>query len=89
MNSIPLKGGGFKPEFVFDETRNNPRADRLLGLLVTTPRLHGIHHSAVEAHRHANLSSGLTLWDALHGTLRRDVAQDAIRIGLPAGNPTL
>ena len=60
------------------------RADRLLGLLVTTPRLHGIHHSDVEAHRHANLSSGLTLWDALHGTLRRDVAQGAIRIGVPA-----
>ena len=60
------------------------RADRLLGRLVTTPRLHGIHHSDRIEHQQANLSSGLTLWDALHGTLRRDVAQRDIAIGLPA-----
>ena len=59
------------------------RADRLLGRLLTTPRLHGIHHSDRPEHQHANLSSGLTLWDALHGTLRRDVAQQAITVGLP------
>ncbi len=64
------------------------RADRLLGRLVTTPRLHGIHHSDRPEHQHANLSSGLTVWDALHGTLRRDVAQRAIHVGLPADERT-
>lgn len=57
--------------------------ERLLGVIVVTPRLHGIHHSEVEAHRRANLSSGLTLWDWLHGTLRGDVPQARITIGLP------
>jgi hypothetical protein len=32
----------------------------------------------------SNWSSGLTLWDRLHGTLRLDVPQEAITIGVPA-----
>ena len=32
----------------------------------------------------ANWSSGLTLWDGLHGTLRSNVPQDEITIGVPA-----
>ena len=61
-------------------------AERRLGRVVVTPRLHGIHHSAVLAHQHANYSSGLALWDRLHGTARTDVPQAAITIGLPAGD---
>ena len=30
----------------------------------------------------SNWSSGLAIWDRLHGTFRCDVAQDAIRIGV-------
>ncbi len=52
--------------------------------LVVTPCQHGIHHSDVQAHQHANFSSGLALWDRLHGTDRSDVAQAAITIGVPA-----
>ncbi|MGE5270356.1 MAG: sterol desaturase family protein [Thiohalocapsa sp.] len=55
-----------------------------LGRLVMTPRLHGIHHSTVHAETDSNWSSGLVLWDRLHGTLRRDVPQPAIVIGVPA-----
>lgn len=55
-----------------------------LGRLVVTPRQHGIHHSDMQAHQHANFSSGLAVWDCLHATARRDVAQAAITIGLPA-----
>jgi sterol desaturase/sphingolipid hydroxylase (fatty acid hydroxylase superfamily) len=62
-----------------------PRAaERALSALVTTPRLHGIHHSARPGETSSNWSSGLTLWDRLHGTLRRDVPQASIAIGLPA-----
>ena len=46
--------------------------------------MHGIHHSVVRAETDSNWSSGLTLWDRLHGTLRLDVPQDAITIGVPA-----
>lgn len=62
-----------------------PRAaERALSALVTTPPLHGIHHSTRRGETESNWSSGLTLWDRLHGTLRRDVPQAAITIGLPA-----
>jgi sterol desaturase/sphingolipid hydroxylase (fatty acid hydroxylase superfamily) len=58
--------------------------ERALLALVTTPRLHGIHHSARRGESEANWSSGLSLWDRLHGTLRRDVPQAALTIGVPA-----
>jgi sterol desaturase/sphingolipid hydroxylase (fatty acid hydroxylase superfamily) len=58
--------------------------ERRLNLLVVTPRMHGIHHSTVREETDSNWSSGLTLWDRLHGTLRLDVPQDAIDIGVPA-----
>lgn len=58
--------------------------ERLLVQVVVTPRMHGIHHSVVEEETNANWSSGLTLWDRLHRTLRLDLPQDAITIGLPA-----
>ncbi len=57
--------------------------ERRLNLLVVTPRMHGIHHSTVKEETDSNWSSGLTVWDVLHGTLRLDVPQDAIRIGVP------
>lgn len=59
------------------------RLERALCLFVVTPRLHGIHHSIVLDERDANWSSGLTLWDRLHGTLRLDVPQAEITIGVP------
>ena len=55
-----------------------------LNLFVVTPRMHGIHHSTVREETDSNWSSGLTLWDRLHGTLRLDVPQVGIDIGVPA-----
>jgi len=49
---------------------------------VVTPRLHGIHHSSVSEETNSNWSSGLTVWDYLHGTLRLDVPQQTITIGV-------
>ncbi len=73
-------------EIVFHHAnlRLPPRVERALGLFVVTPRMHGIHHSVVRDEMDSNWSSGLTLWDALHGTLRRDVPQAALTIGVPA-----
>ncbi|MBA3297019.1 MAG: sterol desaturase family protein, partial [Acidobacteria bacterium] len=56
--------------------------ERRLGWLIVTPRMHGIHHSIEEDEVNANWSSGLTLWDWLHGTLKRDVPQQALTIGV-------
>ncbi|HJU54205.1 MAG TPA: sterol desaturase family protein [Pyrinomonadaceae bacterium] len=58
--------------------------ERKLNRLVVTPRMHGIHHSVVKEETNSNWSSGLSLWDRLHGTLRLNVPQDAITIGVPA-----
>lgn len=58
--------------------------ERWLCRFVVTPRMHGIHHSIVQEETESNWSSGLTLWDWLHGTLRLNVPQQAITIGVPA-----
>jgi sterol desaturase/sphingolipid hydroxylase (fatty acid hydroxylase superfamily) len=58
--------------------------ERQLNRVLVTPRMHGIHHSIVEDETNANWSSGLTLWDWLHGTLRLNIPQDWITIGVPA-----
>ncbi len=58
--------------------------ERRLNLFVVTPRMHGIHHSSVKEETNSNWSSGLAVWDRLHGTLRLDVPQDEIEIGVPA-----
>jgi sterol desaturase/sphingolipid hydroxylase (fatty acid hydroxylase superfamily) len=48
------------------------QVERVLRVLVMTPRLHGIHHSIHRELRDSNWSSGLTLWDRLHGTYRTE-----------------
>jgi sterol desaturase/sphingolipid hydroxylase (fatty acid hydroxylase superfamily) len=58
--------------------------ERGLGRVFVTPRMHGIHHSQVRDEADSNWSSGLTLWDWLHGTLRLNVPQREITIGVPA-----
>jgi len=58
--------------------------ERQLARVVMTPRLHGIHHSVVVSEQDSNWSSGLTLWDRLHGTYRANVPQDDIEIGVAA-----
>jgi sterol desaturase/sphingolipid hydroxylase (fatty acid hydroxylase superfamily) len=64
-----------------------------LGLVLATPRMHGIHHSARREEQDSNWSSGLSIWDRLHGTLRQDVPQERLVIGLApsemAGGPGL
>jgi sterol desaturase/sphingolipid hydroxylase (fatty acid hydroxylase superfamily) len=67
--------------FQHADLRLPPRIERALRWLVVTPRLHGIHHSSVREETASNWSSGLTVWDRLHGTLRVDVPQRAIAIG--------
>lgn len=60
------------------------RWERRLALVLTTPRMHGIHHSAVHDQTDSNWSSGFSFWDRLHGTFRLDVDQMGVTIGVPA-----
>lgn len=58
--------------------------ERRLGWLVVTPRMHGIHHSIVREEADSNWSNLLSVWDRLHGTLRLDVPQEEVTIGVAA-----
>jgi len=56
--------------------------ERRVARILVTPRLHGIHHSIIPEHVNSNWSSGLTVWDWLHRTLRTSIPQDSIVIGV-------
>lgn len=70
--------------FHHSNTRLPEDVDHVLGKLIVTPRLHGIHHSIVERETNSNLASLFTVWDLLHGVVREDVPQGAITIGVRA-----
>jgi sterol desaturase/sphingolipid hydroxylase (fatty acid hydroxylase superfamily) len=58
--------------------------ERTLNHLFVTPRMHGIHHSIVQRETNSNWGTIFCWWDFLHRTLRRDIPQDAITIGVAA-----
>jgi len=60
------------------------RVERLLVRVIVTPRMHGIHHSDRIEETNSNWSSLLSAWDYLHRTMRLDVPQERIVIGVPA-----
>lgn len=55
-----------------------------LNRFLVTPRMHGIHHSVIEEETNSNWSSGLTVWDKLHGTFRPFSEDSSVVIGVPA-----
>src|SRR5437660_10573294 len=58
--------------------------ERILNLIVVTPRMHGIHHSIVQRETNSNWGTVFCWWDKLHRTLRRDIPQNAVTIGVAA-----
>jgi sterol desaturase/sphingolipid hydroxylase (fatty acid hydroxylase superfamily) len=58
--------------------------ERRLCRIIVTPRMHGIHHSIVREETDSNWSTIFSWPDYLHGTLRFNVPQDEITIGVPA-----
>lgn len=69
--------------FHHSNVRLPEKGERVLNFFVMSPRLHGIHHSENEDETNSNWSSGLTVWDRLHGTFREQ-APKLITIGVPA-----
>jgi sterol desaturase/sphingolipid hydroxylase (fatty acid hydroxylase superfamily) len=57
--------------------------ERRLNWFLVTPRMHGIHHSVIQDERDSNWSSGLTIWDRVHGTILLDIPQERVTIGVP------
>jgi sterol desaturase/sphingolipid hydroxylase (fatty acid hydroxylase superfamily) len=59
------------------------RLERWLNKIVVTPRMHGIHHSEVWRENNSNYSVVFSWWDRLHRTLRLNVPQSHIVVGIP------
>jgi sterol desaturase/sphingolipid hydroxylase (fatty acid hydroxylase superfamily) len=70
--------------FHHSNTRLPLRFERVLVRVIVTPRMHGIHHSDYRNETDTNWSSLLSIWDFLHRTLRLNVPQASITIGVPA-----
>ncbi|HEV8719710.1 MAG TPA: sterol desaturase family protein [Candidatus Binatia bacterium] len=58
--------------------------ERWLNKIIVTPRMHGIHHSIVQNETNSNYSVIFRWWDLIHGTLRLNVKQSDVVIGVPA-----
>lgn len=59
------------------------RIERVVNRIFVTPRMHGIHHSHFRHETDSNYSTVFSWWDRLHRTLRLNVPQRAIAIGVP------
>lgn len=70
-------------EFHHSNVRLPFRIERVLSWFIMTPRAHGIHHSIVARETNSNYSNFIILWDRLHRTLRLNVRQDEVVIGVP------
>ncbi|MGH7214892.1 MAG: sterol desaturase family protein [Tepidisphaeraceae bacterium] len=68
--------------FHHSNTRLSDRMERALSWIVTTPRMHAIHHSVNPAQLQSNFSSGLAVWDRLHRTARFDAAAGDVAVGV-------
>lgn len=58
--------------------------ERPLNWVLVTPRMHGIHHSQIQTETNSNYSVVFPWWDRLHRTLRLNIPQEKIIIGVPA-----
>lgn len=76
----------FEAEVLFhhSNTRLPIKLERLLNLIIVTPRMHGIHHSIFKNETDSNYSSILSVWDRIHRTAKLDINQDDVLIGVPA-----
>jgi len=57
--------------------------ERRLCRVIVTPRMHGIHHSIVQEEMDSNWSAIFSWPDYLHRTIRLNVPQEKITIGVP------
>ena len=68
--------------FHHSNTRLSQQSERILSWMVATPKMHAIHHSIDPAQLQTNFSSGLAIWDHLHGTFRFDSDPQDVVVGV-------
>ncbi|MCO4755581.1 MAG: sterol desaturase family protein [Bacteriovoracaceae bacterium] len=57
--------------------------ERLLRIVIVTPRMHGMHHSNYKLETDSNYSVVLSLWDRIHRTFTQDIPFENVEIGVP------
>jgi sterol desaturase/sphingolipid hydroxylase (fatty acid hydroxylase superfamily) len=97
ISIIGMSSGTFAVyEFVFQvntlfqhsNVRLPLRFERVLNTVLVTPRMHGVHHSQVFKETNSNYSVVFSWWDRLHRTLRLNVPQSHITIGIAGYSDT-
>ena len=75
----------FQAEVIFHHSnvRLPIGVERLLNRALVTPRMHGIHHSQVRRENNSNFGTVFPWWDRLHRTLRVNIPQDEVVVGIP------
>ncbi|MBC7693793.1 MAG: sterol desaturase family protein [Methylotenera sp.] len=58
--------------------------ERVLRLMIITPKMHEVHHAAVLSETDSNWGTVFSFWDRLHHTFHEDVSSPDVRIGVPA-----
>ncbi|MBI2520820.1 MAG: sterol desaturase family protein [Bdellovibrio sp.] len=58
--------------------------EKILNKILVTPRMHGIHHSIVQIETDSNFSTIFPFWDHLHRSIRLNIPQSEITIGVAA-----
>ena len=62
------------------------RFEKSLNKIIVTPRMHGIHHSIIKNETDSNYSVIFSFWDRIHRTVKLNIRQEDIIIGVPAYN---
>lgn len=60
------------------------RLEKVLNILIVTPRMHGIHHSMIKREADSNYSIIFSFWDRIHKTVRLNINQNKIITGVPS-----
>jgi sterol desaturase/sphingolipid hydroxylase (fatty acid hydroxylase superfamily) len=60
------------------------RIEKALSWIIVTPRMHGVHHSIVKRETDSNYSVIFNCWDRLHRSIRLNIPQEQINIGVPS-----
>lgn len=60
------------------------KLERVLNKIIVTPRMHGVHHSQFMNETNSNYSTVFSWWDIFHNTIRLNIPQNKIIIGVPA-----
>src|SRR3989442_15214341 len=58
--------------------------ERVLNLIIVTPRMHGIHHSIVQRETNSNWGTIFCWWADSHRKWRGDLPQEPVTTAVPA-----